>query len=57
MMIWDFVEKLGHFAQYNVPPLKLDLCRDKCFFVTDVPQCPQVTSTLISKADIVGAEK
>ena len=53
LMIY-LVEKLGQFAQYNVPPLQLDLCRDRCFFVTEVPQFPQVTLTLRSKAGIVG---
>ena len=45
---------MGQFAQYNVPPLQLELCRDRCFYVTEVPKFPQVTLTLRSKAGIVG---
>ena len=46
------MEKLGHFGQYNVPPLQRDLCRDRLHFVTEVPQSPQVTLTFRSKAGI-----
>ena len=47
-------EKVGHFGQYNVPPLRRDLCRDSCCSITEVPQFPQVTLTCRSKAGIVG---
>ena len=48
------MEKLGHFGQYNVPPLQRGLCRDSCFFVTEVPQFPKVTLTFRSEAGSVG---
>ena len=50
----DIVKKLGHFGQYNVPPMQRDLWRDRCLLVTEVPQIPQVTLTFRSKAGIVG---
>ena len=44
--------KMGHFGKYNVPPLQRGLCRDRLYFVTAVPQFPQVTLTFRSKAGI-----
>ena len=48
------MEKVGQFAQYNVPPLQRDVCRDRLSFLTEVPQFPQVILTFRSKAGIVG---
>ena len=45
---------MEQFAQYNVPPLQRDLSRDRCFFVIEVPQFPQVILTLRFKAGTVG---
>ena len=45
---------MGHFAQYNIPPLRRDLCRDRLSLVTEVPHFPQVTLTFRSRGGIVG---
>ena len=50
----DVVENLEQLGLYNVPPQQLDWCRDRCFFVTEVPELPQAISTFASEAGIVG---
>ena len=45
---------MGHSGQDNVPPPQLNLCRDRFFIATEVPQIPQVSLTFRSKAGIAG---